>query len=119
AVGGSSRSVLYSLSLHDALPIYDLFVVALARLRLGLAGRLVLRLGRGLHERLQLLGQVAGVPLDVVLARVALEEALGLGDGVLDRLLLLVRGALGVLERLLGLQPEAVELVLGLRSEER
>src|SRR5690554_5810808 len=83
-----------------------LLVTGILRLRGGLGGRL--------HERLKLLREIAALLLELVLAWLAIQCLLCSSDGVLDRLLLVVGRAFRVVQSLLCLEPEAVELVLGL-----
>src|SRR5690606_3657055 len=91
----------------------DLFVVALAALLRSAVSLGGLRRGR-LHEGPQLLGELVRLAVDLVLRRAAVEGPLRLVDRLLQGLLLVLGGAGGVVEGLLRLQPEAVELVLGL-----
>src|SRR5690606_13664448 len=112
----SSRTYLTSTRRLEV-GVDDLFFVVAGLARLLGAGVLALRgrrLCRGLHEGLQLLGEVAALLLELVLADVAVKRLLSRGDGVLKRLLLLVGRAFRVAQGLLRLEPEAVQFVLRL-----
>src|SRR5690554_2768114 len=88
----------------------DHVVVFRAALRGGLGGLLLLlALWRRVDlELLELLGQFPRLRLELVLVGFGVDGGLGGGHGLLQFALLLVRGAFGFVQRLLGLQAQSV-----------